>query len=57
MFRTRATVLTQDFAPRTAATHVSHARPTDLRLRWTARDGALTQAVKTEYIRRYLTWL
>jgi hypothetical protein len=41
MFRTRATALTQNFEPRTAAMPVSHARPTDLRLRWTARDGRL----------------
>ena len=41
MFRTRATVLTQNVAPRTAATQVSHGRHTDLRLRWSARDGRL----------------
>jgi hypothetical protein len=41
MFRARATVLTQDLTSRTAATHVSHALPADLRLRWTARDGRL----------------
>ena len=41
MFRTRATALTQDLTPRTAATHVTHGRSSDLRLRWTGRNGQL----------------
>jgi hypothetical protein len=41
MFRTRATALTQDLTPRTAATHVTHGLSTDLRLRWTVRNGQL----------------
>jgi hypothetical protein len=41
MFRTRATALTQDLTPRTAATHVTHGLSSDLRLRWTVRNGQL----------------
>ena len=41
MFRTRATALTQDLTPRTAAPHVTHGRSSDLRLRWTVRNGQL----------------
>jgi hypothetical protein len=41
MFRTRATALTHDLTPRTAATYVTHVLSTDLRLRWTVRNGQL----------------
>jgi hypothetical protein len=41
MFRTRATALTQDLTPRTAATHVTHGLSSDLRLRWTVRNSQL----------------
>jgi hypothetical protein len=41
MLRTRATVLTQDLTPRTAATQVGHALSASLRLRWTVRNGRL----------------
>ena len=42
MFQTRATLLTEDFPARPAATPISHAVPADLRLRWNARGGRLT---------------
>ncbi len=41
MFRTRATALTQDLTPRAAATHVTHVLSSDLRLRWSVRNGQL----------------
>ena len=41
MCRTRATALTQDLTPRTAMTHVTHGLSSDLRLRWTVRNGQL----------------
>ncbi|HEV3058548.1 MAG TPA: hypothetical protein VGY48_09875 [Vicinamibacterales bacterium] len=41
MFHTGATVLTQDFTAQPEATQACHALPTDLRLRWTVRDGRL----------------
>jgi hypothetical protein len=42
MFRTCSTVLTQDLTARVAATHTGDVLSTNLRLRWTARDGRLT---------------
>ena len=42
MFRTCATVLTQDFTPRVAATHTGDVLSTNIRLRWSVRDGLLT---------------